>query len=122
MPRPCAICGHERQGEVEAALRNDEPYMSIAKRFGTSATAVLRHRSHLSGPPEAPGTAPDISAAAEVLDQMKALEGNCSTLLEMAAGTSEVKVVFSAIGQVRKNLQSLIDLTSHLGKELSGRI
>ena len=43
-------------------------------------------------------------------------------LLEMAAGTSEVKVVFSAIGQVRKNLQSLMELTSHLGKELSGRI
>ena len=122
MPRPCAICDHERQGEVEAALRNNEPYISIAKRFGTSATAVLRHRTHLWGPPKAPGTGPEISAAAEVLDQMKALEGNCSTLLEMAAGTSEVKAVFSAIDQVRKNLESLMELTSHLGKELKARI
>jgi hypothetical protein len=122
MPRPCAICGHERQGEVEAALRNNEPYMSIAKRFGASATSILCHRTHLSGSPEAPATAPEIAAAAEVLDQMKALEGNCSTLLEMAAGASEVKVVFSAIGQVRKNLESLMELTSHLGKELGARL
>jgi hypothetical protein len=122
MPRPCAICGHERQEEVEAALRNNESYMSIAKRFGTSATTVLRHRTHLSGHPEAPVTAPKIAAAAEMLDQMQALGGNSSTLLEMAAGTSEVEAVFSAIGQVRKNLESLMELTSRLGKDLNARI
>lgn len=122
MPRPCAICMHQRLGEVDAALRNNEPFMIIAKRFGTSVTAVLSHRSHLSGSPEAPATAPEIATVAEVLDQMKALQGNCFTLLEMATDTSEVNVVFSAIGQVRKNLESLMELTSHLGKELKAHI
>jgi hypothetical protein len=118
MPRPCAICVHERQGEVEAALRNNEPYLMIAKRFGTSVTAVLGHRLHFSGSPEGPATAPEPATAADVLDQMKALEGNCCTLLEIAADTSEAKVVFSVIGQVRKTLESLMELTSRLGQEL----
>jgi hypothetical protein len=116
MPRPCAICAHERLREVDAALRNNEPYLIVAKRFGTSVTAVLNHRHHPSRRPEAPAPA----TAADVVDQMKALEGNCCTLLEVAAGTSEVKVIFSAIGQVRKNLESLMELTSHLGQELKG--
>ena len=44
------------------------------------------------------------------------------TLLEMAEGASELKVVFSALGQVRKNLESVVELTAQLGKELKARI
>jgi hypothetical protein len=122
MPRPCTICVHERQEEVEAALRNNEPYAVIAKRFGTSVTAVLTHRGHLSGNLEAAVKAPEIATASDLLDQMKAIEGNCFTLLEMAKDASEVRVVFTAFGQVRKNLESLMELTFQLGKELKAHI
>ncbi len=121
MPRPCAICVHERHEEVDAALLNNEPYQAIAKRFGTSVVAVLSHRNHLS---EAPGMATGALAVArafETLDQIKTLEGNCVTLLQVAEGASEVRVVFSAVGQVRRNLETLLELTSQLDKALKAQ-
>jgi len=122
MRRPCMICAHERHDEVEAALLNNEPYVAIARRFGTSVMAVLSHRSHLSTNSDMAATEPNPVTALDVLDQMQGLERNCFTLLEMAEGASEMKVVFSALGQVRKNLESVVELTAQLGKELKARI
>jgi len=120
MPRPCAICAHERHDEVDAALLNNEPYQTIAKRFGTSVVAVLSHRNHLSAPETATG-ARDIARAFETLDQIKTLEGNCMTLLQVAEGASELRAVYSAVGQVRRNLETLSELTSQLDKALKAQ-
>jgi len=121
MPRPCAICVHERHEEVDAALLNNEPFQTIAKRFGTSVLTVLTHRNHLSAAPEEATGAQDVARAFEALDQMITLEGNCVTLLQVAEAASELRVVFSAIGQVRRNLETLLALTSQLDKVLKAQ-
>ena len=122
MSSPCAICVHERLAEVDAALLNNEPYQTIAKRFGTSVTTVLGHRSHLSGALKTVTKAQDIARAFDALDQMKTLEGKCFTLLQVAEGASELKVVFSSIGQIRRNLETLMELTTQFDKELKALI
>ncbi len=121
MRRPCAICTHERHDEVDAALLNNEPFQTIAKRFGTSVVAVLTHRNHLSEGRERADGAHDIARAFAALDQMTTLGGNCLTLLQVAEGTSELRSVFSAVGQVRRNLEALMELTSQLHKELKAQ-
>jgi len=120
--RPCAICVHERHEEVDAALLNNEPYQTIAKRFGTSVTAVLSHRSHLSGTLKTVTKAQDIARAFDALDQMKTLEGKCVTLLEVAEEGSELRIVFSSIDHIRRNLERLMELTAQLDKELKALI
>ncbi len=50
MPRACTICTHPDRLAVEQALVANESYRNIAERFGTSATALTRHKAeHLPG-------------------------------------------------------------------------
>ncbi len=121
MPRPCMICSHERQGEVDAAIRNNEPYQSIAKRFGTSMVSILSHQGHLSGTLGTPTKAQEMARAVDMLAQMKTLQDHCFTLLQVAEGASELKTVFSAIGQVRKHLEALGGLTEQLHRDFKAQ-
>jgi hypothetical protein len=44
MPRTCTVCRHNQREAIEQALLAGEPLRNIAKRYGTSATALHRHR------------------------------------------------------------------------------
>jgi hypothetical protein len=45
MPRTCTICKHPDREPIERALLAGESYRNIAARFGTSASALVRHRA-----------------------------------------------------------------------------
>lgn len=45
MPQTCTICRHERRDEIDRALLDGEPFRNIAKRTGTSTTALHRHKT-----------------------------------------------------------------------------
>lgn len=85
-------------------------------------TAVLSHRGHLSGTLKTVTKAQDIARAFDALDQMKTLEGKCLTLLQVAEGAGELRIVFSSIDQIRRNLEMLMELTTQLDKELKALI
>ena len=44
MPRRCTICAHADREEIDAALVAQQPFRTIAERFGTSKTALVRHK------------------------------------------------------------------------------
>jgi hypothetical protein len=44
MPRLCSICIHPARREIEKALVSGLPLRKIGTRFGTSVTALFRHR------------------------------------------------------------------------------
>jgi hypothetical protein len=51
MPRPCGICTHPQRHAIDQALTAGEAFRNMAPRFGTSATALHRHKhEHLLGP------------------------------------------------------------------------
>lgn len=45
MPRVCTICTHERRGEIDRALVGGTPYRDVSGRFGTSKSALERHKA-----------------------------------------------------------------------------
>jgi hypothetical protein len=46
----CSICAHARAHEINAALvAGTEPLRSVAVQFGTSKSALVRHRQHIAG-------------------------------------------------------------------------
>jgi len=47
MPRPCSICTHPKREAIETALSEGGSFRNVAARFGTSATALHRHRKHV---------------------------------------------------------------------------
>lgn len=44
MPRRCSICDHQQREAIEKAIAVGESLRHVAKRFGTSATAIFRHK------------------------------------------------------------------------------
>ena len=49
MPMTCRVCGHRKRGEIERALLAGTSLRNIAQRYGTSATALHRHKAeHLA--------------------------------------------------------------------------
>lgn len=49
MPRTCTICDSPQVAEIDAALAGGASYRAAAERFGTSASALVRHASHAGG-------------------------------------------------------------------------
>ena len=48
MPRTCTVCRHVQREQIEQDLLSGDSYRNIADRFGTSKTALVRHRgAHL---------------------------------------------------------------------------
>jgi hypothetical protein len=44
MPRPCSICTHPQHQVIDQALTAGETFRNMAPRFGTSVTALHRHK------------------------------------------------------------------------------
>jgi hypothetical protein len=44
MPRPCSICTHPQRHDIDQALTAGEALRNMAPRFGTSVTALHRHK------------------------------------------------------------------------------
>src|SRR5712691_3644271 len=44
MPRRCTICDHPQHHAIDHALVAAEAFRNISKRFGTSTTALHRHK------------------------------------------------------------------------------
>jgi hypothetical protein len=72
--RTCSVCGHpERQG-IDQALAAHEPYRDIAGRFGTSKSALHRHRhTHAPGPPS-------LEVSATLVDEARRLHAEALEL------------------------------------------
>lgn len=51
MPRTCLACSSPEREAIDKALATGESFRNIAKRFGTSSSAVFRHKAHIKTPP-----------------------------------------------------------------------
>ena len=52
MARPCTICTHAERAAIEAGLEAGQPLREVAAEYGTSKTALHRHRHvHLAERP-----------------------------------------------------------------------
>ena len=77
MLRACSICTHPQRQAIDQALMAGVVFRNIARRFGTSTTAVHRHRhEHLPGPLLTPAPPEEIAAPGPVLspEMQQALE------------------------------------------------
>ena len=46
--RVCTVCRHAQRAEIDRALVDSETYRNVAEHYGVSASALFRHRGHLS--------------------------------------------------------------------------
>jgi hypothetical protein len=95
----------------------EEPYRVIAARFGSSASAVARHREHL---PTFLVKAREASEAAEadtLLEQVRSLQARALSILDRADEAGDLRTALSAVREARGNLELLAKLLGELQQE-----
>ena len=87
MPRVCTICTHPERVAIDKALIAGEPYRNIAERFGTSATALTRHKSeHLSDTLVKATAAKETADADDLLADIRMLRARADRLYTLSEG------------------------------------
>ena len=115
MPRTCTICTHPEVHAMDGALVAGQSFRNIAKQYGTSATALFRHKSdHL---PAVLVTGQAVREEAHALDVVKQLRDiNAATLaiLEDARDTHQSALALKAVDRVQKQIELQAKLLGEL--------
>ncbi|WP_322508018.1 hypothetical protein [Anaerolinea sp.] len=117
MPRTCTICNHAERQAIDKALLDGEPLRNIAQRFGTSTTALVRHKAaHLPQTLSKAKEAVQVAHADDLLSQMEALQQKTLAILSKAEGRDDHATALRAINEARRNLELLAELTHELNR------
>jgi hypothetical protein len=106
MPQTCTICRHERRDEIDRSLLDGEPFRNIAKRTGTSTTALCRHKAqHIPRKLAlAKETAEEIQAGT-LFDRLRSVCRVTQEILREARGTKNHVIALQAIGRIERQLE-----------------
>ena len=103
----CRICDHEKRHEIDAALTNNEPYVVIARCFRMSTASILSHKMHFSDGEKFGKGEEAARTDVFLLTRMKELQEKCLMLISAGEAANDLGTLFSAVAQVRKNLELL---------------
>jgi len=117
MPRTCTICNHPSRGEIERALVDGVPFRNIAAQFGTSTTALVRHKQDHLPPALAQAKQAELAANGDdLLSRIEALQQKTLSILSKAESQGDNVTALKAIGEARRNLELLAELTHELNR------
>jgi hypothetical protein len=114
MASQCRVCCNENQGEIDRQLLAGTSLRVIAKQHGTSATALHRHRKHISQVLVVAREAAVIGKADTLLDQVKNLLSQAERLTLRAEQAGSLDTALRGIAQIRGVLQLLGELSGQL--------
>jgi hypothetical protein len=123
MPRTCTICTHPQRAAIDKALVDGGPYRSIAKHFGASPQAVLRHKeSHLRdllaqakqrhaaheavlGTVVQEQEAAKVEQAIDIVKQLKAINAASVAILHEARQAGNAETALKAVDRVLRQIE-----------------
>jgi hypothetical protein len=102
----CKVCGHKKRLEIDRALLEGQSLRDIARRTGTTASSLQRHKAdHLARDLVKAHEAWEVARADSLLDDVRKAEGQAERLLEVAEDildeAREAKELKTAIGAIR---------------------
>ena len=106
MPMTCKVCGNKKRLEIDRALLEGQSLRDIAKRTGTTASSLQRHKAdHLARHLVKAHEAREVARAESLLDDVLYAESRAERLLEVAEDilgeAREAKDLRTAIGAIR---------------------
>jgi hypothetical protein len=117
MPRTCTVCAHPDREAIDRALVACEPFRNIAERFGTSATALFRHKAeHLPAALAKAQEAAEVASADDLVAQLRGLHAKTLGILAKAEKVGELRTALAAIREARGNLELLAELLHELDR------
>jgi hypothetical protein len=131
MPQVCTVCKHPQRLEIERALLNRNTYRYIAKHFGTSTTALIRHRDHIAGALAQRNQTREVTRTRTLLQDVRAGEGRADRLYAHAeailaaalkdqdrrSALQAIRAAVDVMAEARNLMQVRGELTGELQRE-----
>ena len=115
MPRPCSICRHADREAIDQALVAGGVFRNIAERFGTSTTALHRHKQeHIPVYLSQASEAQEITQADSLLTKVQQLEADAKRIQAKAETEGDLRTALQGI----RELIRLIELLARVQGEL----
>jgi len=119
MPRTCSICKSQRRSEIEAELIRGEAYRSIAKQYGCSAPAVLRHKNcHLPEKLTLAKRHQETLSAEGLLAEMAELKSRPRNGLDQAERAGKMAAFVAFAREHRQCLESYFEMADRIASKL----
>ena len=118
MPRTCTVCSHPDRPAVDTALIAGEPYRDIGRRFRVSKDAVARHKDeHLPAGMVKAQEVTDVRHAIDVVQQLKAINGVCMSVLKDARDQGDGDLALKAVDRIQRQIELQAKLIGELQQE-----
>jgi hypothetical protein len=115
MPRVCTICIHDQRLAIDQALITQEPIRKIAARFGTSPSALTRHKAeHLPVELVKAQEAQEAAQAGDLLTDVRGLYAKAVAILQASQDAGALAVALGGIREARGCLELLAKLQGQL--------
>ncbi len=117
MPRTCTVCIHPERAAINKALIANEPFRHIAERFGTSATALTRHKAeHLPAIMVKSQAAKETALAGDLLSQVQQLRDKALGILQSAEEAGDLRTALLGIREARACVELLAEMEGELNR------
>lgn len=117
MPRTCTVCAHPNRAEIDRALMAGGAFRNIAERYGTSATALTRHKKeHVPGHVAKAKEAAQVADADDLLQQLKALRNKAISILQQAEKAGDYRTALMGIREARGCIETLMEVEGELDR------
>jgi hypothetical protein len=117
MPRTCSVCRNPRRDSINEALLTGQSLRNVAERFGTSVTALHRHRKEIPKKIVKATEARELVLADTLLSQVKDLIGKANAILERAEASGDDRCALQALRETRETLLVLGKITGEIHPE-----
>ena len=115
MSRKCTICHHNEREALDKALVARESFRHIAKRYGVSTAALVRHSDdHIPAALVKAKNAADAAHADSLLAQVVDLRDKALGVLKKAESSDDLRVAIAAIREARGCVELLGKLAGEL--------
>lgn len=128
MPRICTVCRHPERTTIDESLVLGQSLRNVAKRFGTSVTALFRHKDHIPQALARAKAAREEADAEKLHDSVLRLERKLDSymleadeVIEEARASGDSRLRLSAIKEgvaAARSLAPILDLRGRISGEL----
>lgn len=117
--KTCSLCLNSARTEIDEAIVSGASVRDIAGRFGTSRSAVSRHRSHIPTSLTKAKDARQIAEATTLLARLEALIADFRDIALAAKRARQWQPAVSALREVKTCLELLGKISGELRQESS---
>jgi hypothetical protein len=120
MPRRCTVCDHAEREAIDKALLGGESNRRIATQYSLSEAAVRRHKAdHLPARLTKAKAAEEVSAADDLLVQVRALRSKSLSILLAAERSGDLRTALLGIREARNCIELLAKMSGELEERKS---